>query len=303
MTDWIRSMDDNQTGERATRPTRSGSRLPATRRDQPVPVVSTSRSNRLSDERVKAEPSDRRAVITAPPSGLADVPASVLEAVRFLVASLQNQEKEAQLPTRLGFTSALTGEGVTFLSRTVAAVVAHDLRERVCLIDLNWTNDAGGKEEGGSRRRRRRRRRQREVTTPDIAPLGLADVLRRDATLREIIVQSDDLQLSTVAAGAATSAEAQVFAQSNELAHVVNVLERHYDRLVFDLPPVLASSASITLARQADAIALVVRQGVTSDTQVRQALERLAPVPSLGVVLNRVTSRIPRSVQRRLAAW
>ena len=117
------------------------------------------------------------------------------------------------------------------------------------------------------------------------------------------MLQSDDPRLTTVTAGSATAAEGQVFAQSNELARLITVLERHNDRLVFDLPPVLSSSATIPLARQVDAIGLVVRQGVTSDVQVRQAMERLAPVPSLGVVLNRASTRIPRSIQRRLASW
>jgi Mrp family chromosome partitioning ATPase len=296
-------MDDNPTGERAARPARSGSLLPATRRDQPAQVVSTSRSGKLSDERIKVstETLDRRAVVAALPSALADLPASVVDAVRFLVASLQHQEKETELPTRLGFTSALAGEGVTFIARTVAAVIAHDLRERVCVIDLNWGGEVVADE--GRSRRRRRRRHSETSTTPSVAPVGLADALRRNASLREIMLQSDDPRLTTVSAGSATAAEGQVFAQSNELAHIINVLERHNDRLIFDFPPVLASSAAVPLTRQADAIGLVVRQGVTSDAQVRQALERLASVPSLGVVLNRASTRIPRALERRLASW
>lgn len=294
-------MDDNPTDEHGARPTRSGARLPATRK--PSTVVGTGRSSRVGDERMRdsAEQSERRAIDTAAPSALGAVPVPVLEAVRFLIASLQNQEKEAQLPTRLGFTSALAGEGVTFIARTVAAVIAHDLRERVCVIDLNWGTEGPVREDRRSRRSRRRTRT--EAAAPPNSPVGLADVLRRDATLREVLLQSDDPRLTTVTAGSATAAEGQVFAQSNELARLITVLERHNDRLVFDLPPVLSSSATIPLARQVDAIGLVVRQGVTSDVQVRQAMERLAPVPSLGVVLNRASTRIPRSIQRRLASW
>jgi Mrp family chromosome partitioning ATPase len=277
--------------------------LPATRRDQPAQVVNTSRSDRPSDERLKVstELADRRAVVPASAGTLAGVPGPVIEAVRLLIASLQSQEKEALLPMRLGFTSALAGEGVTFIARTVAGVIAHDLRERVCVIDLNWGTDVVA-EEGRSRRRRRRRERETS-TTPSVASVGLADALRRNASLRDIIVPSEDRGLTTVSAGSATAAEGQVFAQSNELAHIINVLERHNDRLVFDLPPVLASSATIPLSRQADAIGLVVRQGVTSDSQVRLALDRLAAVPSLGVVLNRASSRIPRGLERRLVSW
>ena len=146
-------MDDNPTDEHGARPTRSGARLPATRK--PSTVVGTGRSSGVGDERMRdsAEQSERRAIVTAAPSALGEVPAPVIEAVRFLIASLQNQEKEAQLPTRLGFTSALAGEGVTFIARTVAAVIAHDLRERVCVIDLNWGTEGPVREDQRSRAR------------------------------------------------------------------------------------------------------------------------------------------------------
>ena len=94
-----------------------------------------------------------------------------------------------------------------------------------------------------------------------------------------------------------------MFARSERLAQVLTVLERHTDHLILDLPPVLVSSAAIPLARQAGSVALVVRQGVTTDAQVRAALDHLSPIPSAGIVLNRASSRIPRPLLRRLASW
>jgi Mrp family chromosome partitioning ATPase len=57
------------------------------------------------------------------------------------------------------------------------------------------------------------------------------------------------------------------------------------------------------LARLADATVLVVRHGVTTEAQVRAALDRLASVHVAGVVLNQATSKIPRPLRRRLANW
>jgi protein-tyrosine kinase len=244
-------------------------------------------------------------VVTDPVAVLDGVPPPVVEAVRFLVASLQQREDEGSLPKRLGFTSAIAGEGVSYIARTVAAVMAHDLRERVCFIDLNFGTSNGVEEPTGRKGRKRRKKKgdaEASTTTTSNGP-GLSDALRRSASLREILQSTDDPRLTVVVAGEATVAEAQVFAQSDELGHIIDVLERHNDRLVFDLPPVLAASATIPLARQADAIGLVVRAGVTSDTQVRLALERLAPIPSLGVVLNRASSKMPVKLQRRLSNW
>jgi Mrp family chromosome partitioning ATPase len=227
---------------------------------------------------------------------LDDTPDEAVDAVRYLIASL-HRDDQALLP-RLGFTSALAGEGVTFVSRTVASVMAHDSRQRVCLIDLNW----GSQGEAHRGRKGKRRRRASEDATGEV-PVGLADVLRRDASLRDVMLETEDPNLTLVPAGRATPAEGQVFARSERLAQVLTVLERHTDTLILDLPPVLVSSAAIPLARLAGSVALVVRQGVTTDAQVRAALDHLSPTASAGVVLNRASSRIPRPLLRRLASW
>ena len=68
--------------------------------------------------------------------------------------------------------------------------------------------------------------------------------------------------------------------------------------MLLDLPPVLASADAINLAQLADAFVLVVRQGATASAQVEAALEELRGMESLGVVLNRFDSKIPRRIRR-----
>jgi Mrp family chromosome partitioning ATPase len=246
------------------------------------------------------------------------LPTAAVEAVRDLLSSLQ-QEGDKTLPTRFGFTSALAGEGVSFIARAVAAVLAHDFRQRVCLVDMNWANG------GSSGTRRRSTGRRRRGTAGDDSPLpGLAEVLRRELSrrdplladddprrdtrrssqsLRELLYETTDPRLTYVAAGEATEAESQVFARSEQLPQIIASLARHHDSLILDLPAVLSSSIAVPLSRQANAVALVVRQGVTGETQVRAALERLSNVQVAGVVLNRTSSKIPRVLRRRIAAW
>ena len=226
---------------------------------------------------------------------LDEAPAEVVDAARLLLASLQHGDDESGLPTRLGFTSALYGEGVTFVARTVAAVLAHDFRERVCIIDLNWGDQSA---QSGRRVKGRKARRLAEGNEPEPI-VGLAEALRREPTLRDIVLETEDPRLTVVAAGAATPAEGQVFARSERLSQIIEALERHNDRLIFDLPPILVSSAALPLARQAGSVAVVVRQGVTSEAQVRSACDRLGQIPSLGIVLNRASSR-SRPLLRRI---
>jgi Mrp family chromosome partitioning ATPase len=241
----------------------------------------------------RAEPRSVRSITV---KSIEEAPAEAVDAVRYLIASLQHQTNDGSLPSRLGFTSALAGEGVTFICGILAAVMAHDFRERVCVIDLNW-----GKEAQHGAKRGKGRRSSNGVGAP--ASPGLADALRREASLRDIIVETDDPRLTVVTAGEATIAEGQVFTRSERLTQIIEALERHNDRLILDLPPVLASSAAIPLARQAGAVGLVVRQGVTTEAQVRTALDRLGQFPSAGVVLNRTSSKIPRPLLRRLSTW
>jgi hypothetical protein len=247
------------------------------------------------------------------------LPTAAVEAVRDLLSSLQ-REGDRTVPARFGFTSALAGEGVSFIARTAAAVLAHDFRQRVCLVDMNWASSAST---GGVRRRSAGRRRR--AAAVDETPLpGLAEALRRELSrrdplladddprrdarrssqsLRELLYETTDPRLTYVAAGEATEAESQVFARSEQLPQIIATLARHHDSLILDLPAVLGSSIAVPLSRQADAVALVVRQGVTSETQVRAALERLSNIPVAGVVLNRTSSKIPRVLRRRVAAW
>jgi Mrp family chromosome partitioning ATPase len=241
-----------------------------------------------------------------------ELPVRAVEAARELVSSIQRLHGEGTVPVRLGITSPLSGEGVTYIARTVATVLAHDFRRHVCLVELNWPDDQIG-------RRRRTRFRRRKVANAD-PESGIADVLRRElsrreglpeddprrtsrreSALREVVLYTADPCLRFVPAGSATAAEVQVFARSPELRRVVAALTRSHDHVIFDLPPVLASSAASTLARQADAVVLVARQGVTTEAQLQNAAGRLGRVPVAGVVLNRMSSKIPTPLLRRLA--
>ena len=232
-----------------------------------------------------------------------ELPLGVLDGARYFLAALPSGDEEVGLPGRLGFTSALAGEGVTYVAHAVAIALAHDLRERVCVIDLNWSiaPPHGGRDRSVTRKSGKGGRAL-DGAAGEQRP-GLADVLRREVPLREVLLETREARLSYVTAGAATPAEGQVFAHSERLSQVLDTLERHNDRLILDLPPVLASSAAIPLARRAGGIAVVVREGVTTEAQVRSACERLGQIPSLGIVLNRASSKIPRPLLRRISNW
>jgi Mrp family chromosome partitioning ATPase len=186
-----------------------------------------------------------------------------------------------QLPQRLGVVSAIRGEGVTFISRSLALVLANDTGKDVCMVDLNWRAPAKWNDEIDGGR-------------------GLADVLRGSLALTEALVPTDNPALWILPAGEASLEEGPIFASSSELNMVLEDVDRRFDYVILDLPALHVASEALTLAAEADAVAVVVRQGVTPEGQVKAALEELDGVPVLGVILNAYSTNVPNVIMRRV---
>jgi Mrp family chromosome partitioning ATPase len=125
-------------------------------------------------------------------------------------------------------------------------------------------------------------------------------VLRDSVPLREALVSTGNPALSILPAGESSVEEHPIFAASSELGAVLEDLDRSFDHVVLDLPALHVASEALTLAAEADAVAVVVRQGVTSEGQVQAALEQLDGVPVLGVILNAYTTKVPSVIMRRV---
>ena len=206
-------------------------------------------------------------------------PGPVTSSLRYFVTRLQ-QDGSGAVPERVAFTSALSGEGVTFIANSFAAVLAHDLRRHVCIVDVNWwpSDDDDGTEHGDEP--------------------GILDVMHQDLELTEVLIQTESPNLSILPAGRAPVSIRPALARDRELAKLLAELDRHFDHLVLDLPAVLVSSDAVALADLADGVGLVVQQGAATRAQLAGALEKLGRDRSFGVILNRTRSSIPRLVRR-----
>ncbi len=78
---------------------------------------------------------------------------------------------------------------------------------------------------------------------------------------------------------------------SDKFRAMLNELRRRYDRIVIDLPPLLAASDGLIIGRDADGVILVVRMGTSSKHGLRMSGESLAnaKIPMLGLVVNDIT--------------
>lgn len=205
-------------------------------------------------------------------------PTRVASALRYFLARVQLHGTQG-LPARLALTSALAGEGVTYIARSLAAVVAYDTEESVVVVDLNW----------------RRPPKDADAVTQ---MLGLADVVEDGVPIEQVVVPTSNPRLSLLPAGASPLARRPALAGSKALVAALDELEAQFDHLLLDLPPVLASSDAMNLAQLGDAYVLVVQQGATAEAQVEAALEEMRGAEALGVILNRYDTRIPRRLRK-----
>ena len=201
--------------------------------------------------------------------------------LRRMVSRLEAQEKGG-FPPRLALTSALSGEGVTFVTRSLAAVLANDLDRQICLVDLNWWSADTARSSVASRS-------------------GMAGLVAGDLEVADVIVPTANPRLWVVPAGRATISERPVLAKRERLATVLEELDARFDHLLLDLPAVLNNGAALALASHSEMSALVVLQGVTADSYVRAALADLSEQHVLGVILNKASTAIPERIRRLVA--
>jgi Mrp family chromosome partitioning ATPase len=253
-------------------------------------------------------------------------PPRVAGALRYFLARVQLHDAQG-MPERLALTSALVGEGVTYVTRSLAAAIAYDTDASVVIVDLTFRRPPAA---GNGRRGRSRRDQSAPAATtvavdtvdpfdgtPDGEPIEtlpveeqgtaigapdaqptMADAIEHDVKLDDIIIPTTNPRLCLIQAGNVPVARRPALAQGRPLANVLDQLDERFDHVLLDLPPVLASSDAMNLSQLADAYVLVVRQGATSQGQVEAALQELAGGETLGVILNRFDSNIPRRLRR-----
>jgi succinoglycan biosynthesis transport protein ExoP len=188
-------------------------------------------------------------------------------------------------PQAVAFTSALPGEGKTFLSVSYAQSLAM-AGQRVLLIDADMrqsgltqlfsVNPAVG------------------IQSALLGTTGLADCVRRVAGLNfDILLSEKRLE------------NPQDLLNSPAFAHLLHQARAAYDFIVFDTPPIAAVDDALPVAKIADATVLVIRWSRTSHDVVRAAVRRLhlGGVDIMGAVLNAVDMTEYQSSSQDLEAY
>ena len=203
-------------------------------------------------------------------------PPNVTNSLRFFLSRLW-QAGEVGFPPTMAVTSALAGEGVTVVARSVAAVIADDLDRSVCVLETNWWS------------------------SPHSAAMdrrtGLADVLSGKCTVDEALVHTSDERLVLLTPGYVPIAARPAAVAGSAFTDVLKLLSKVFDVVIIDAPPILKAAEATTVVRHADAATLVVKQGVTTERQLAMAIAELTGI-ELGVIINRSSTRVPKLLRR-----
>ncbi len=203
---------------------------------------------------------------------------TVREQARKLSLSLFFRE---QSPVRsLGFTSAMGGEGKSFMALMTASMLARDSTEPVILVETNWDHPTLHEQLG-------------------LSPMpGLAEWLRQECDESDVLHQVSE-NLSVITAGNGQSDAVKLLRLLRDRS-TVDMISSTHALYVFDLPPIVTCSYGRMAASVVESVIIVVRAGITPEGMVAETCAQLKDLPVEGIMLNQVSSRIPRWLQHIL---
>ena len=166
--------------------------------------------------------------------------------------------------------SAVSGEGKTNLSSQLAMSWSHAVEGKTVIVDG-------------------------DLRAPNIHDLfetsagpGLAEVLRGECTLDDVLVMDWGDRLFVIPAGHAGATSPSHLFTGPRFKDIVGQLRSRFDKVIFDVPPVLCASETLMIAKEADGVLMCALHDVSRAGQVKQAYDRLvgAGVNVVGAVLN-----------------
>lgn len=172
-------------------------------------------------------------------------------------------------------TSAVPGEGKSFVAANLAISIAQSIQEHVLIIDSDMRVPSI----------------HRQFGFDDIP--GLSEYLANGTPLSMLLQKTKVDKLSILPAGKPPHNPAELLSSQRMSKLLEEVRERYSDRyIIIDSPPPKLTAEANALARQVDGILLIVKYGSTPRDMVSDLIELLGKEKILGVVFNRVDMRL-----------
>lgn len=177
---------------------------------------------------------------------------------------------EGQPPKVIMITSAVPGEGKSFVAANLAISIAQNIDEHVLLMDC-------------------------DLRLPTIHKLfgidgakGLSDVLRKDTPVSSLLRKTSVQKLTILPGGMPPNNPAELLSSEKMSQLITEMRDRYDDRyIIVDSAPPQLTSESGALSKKVDGILLVVNHGSTKRETVKELIDIVGRSKILGVVLNR----------------
>ncbi|WP_317704566.1 XrtA-associated tyrosine autokinase [Methylomarinovum caldicuralii] len=167
-------------------------------------------------------------------------------------------------------TSSLPGEGKTFTAVNLALSIAAERDKTVLLVDADVIKPATSRLFDAHERP------------------GLIDVLEREKPLADVLLRTDIPKLTLLPAGRQHSHATELLASEEMQRLAREISQRYPDRVViFDSPPLLATTQASVLATHVGQVVLVVEAESTPQYIVKEAADMLNTCEVVGCVLNK----------------
>ena len=181
---------------------------------------------------------------------------SVTEAYKLLRANIMFSFSDEGRGHVVGITSSVQSEGKSSTACNTAYALA-EAGAKVLLVDADLRRPSVAFKLGLSR-------------TP-----GLTNLLVSKGDFREVIQQCDAAPKLDVLCSGDIPPNPSELLSSNRMAMLVEELTAHYDYVIMDLPPVTVVSDAIAVSKLLDGVAMVVRNGVSDQKMLAEAMRQL----------------------------
>lgn len=193
-----------------------------------------------------------------------------IEQFRSLRSRMQQLRAKKAMQSIL-VTSALMGEGKTFIAANLAMALAKQ-NSKVLLVDADL-----------------RKPNLHELFGAPAGP-GLAEHLAGAVALADVI-QGGSIENLWLLPGGEPVPDAAELVGNNRIASVLKRLVQIFDWIVLDSSPVLPVSDAVAISHSCDAVLLVAKAGVTQSDAILKTKREFRDARVLGLVLNEVAVR------------
>jgi len=196
------------------------------------------------------------------------VTAEMFKIIREMIIHDQNRPA----PKAIMVTSALPGEGKTFVACNLAVSLAMGLNEKVLLVDSDLRRPSVHKMFGYANE------------------YGLSDLLQGRKHIPELLIKTNIEKVTLLLSGDPPSNPVELLTSKKMEHFIKEAKDRYQDRfIIIDATPSRMTAETNVIANHVDGILLVVMNGRTPQAMLQQMVENIGRKKILGIVFNDYT--------------